>query len=232
MLQNARGTFLSTTRPYCKCWGSPGLAKDFCETLRWFAAKRFMFHPTILERWTHRLWRATVEAWMTFFWDGSWRRGGFKKWRAPPKLFPENSCMFRKKPIIFYRIAKEKVQGDSPCEMGWLAGFLKHRRNHLLGRLCRLQVQFAWLYISASFKTHSVQTLWSWELQQTFKSLIEKGEKCEEKPRKLEMMGHWAIAEFNSKTFGSNLMRTKVKFHPPLAPSWLICTTFASFREI
>ena len=87
----------------------------------------------------------------------------------------------------------------------------------LYSRICRLQVQFEWLYISASFKTYSVQTLWSWELQQTFKSLIEKGEKCEEKPRKLEKMGHWAIAEFNSKTFGSNLMRIKVKFHPPLS---------------
>ena len=63
--------------------------------------------------------------------DGS--DGEVSKYGEPPLsqfLFPESSCMFRKKPIIFYRglyfDCKKKNQGDSPCEMGWLAGFLKH----------------------------------------------------------------------------------------------------------
>lgn len=73
--------FLSTTRPYCKCWGSPGLAKDFCETLRWFAAKRFMFHPTIWN--THTACGGTRGSLDDFCLDGSWRRGGFKKLGRP-----------------------------------------------------------------------------------------------------------------------------------------------------
>lgn len=57
MLQNARGTFLSTTRPYCKCWGSPGL-------------KTLHVSPYDFGTWNTPFVARPVEAWMTFVWMG------------------------------------------------------------------------------------------------------------------------------------------------------------------